>query len=36
MGKVKNFVKFFPFPIPLPLSKLWVEVWEKRDYKKRS
>ena len=25
MGKGKNFVKFFPFPIPLPFSKLWVE-----------
>ncbi len=29
MGKGKNFVKFFPFPIPLPLSKLWVGAWEK-------
>lgn len=25
MGKGKNFVKFFPFPIPLPFSKLWVD-----------
>ena len=27
MGKGKNFVKFFPFPFPppLPFSKLWVE-----------
>ena len=30
MGKGKNFVKFFPFPIPQPFSKLWVEDRKKK------
>lgn len=33
MGKGKNFVKFFPFPIPLPFSKLWVGWGEYNDNK---